>query len=54
MFWNHWVIVGCAAWLVVSPWALGFSAIDLALWNNVLVGCVVALFALWNLTPPRP
>jgi hypothetical protein len=30
------------AWLIISPWVLGFSMDKLATWNLVVVGAVVA------------
>jgi SPW repeat len=34
-------------WLVLSPWALGFSAHAVARNNSVIVGALVAFMALW-------
>jgi len=53
MKWNHWTIVGLAIWLFVSPWILGFSAYNLALWNNVLIGGFVMLMVFWDFVPPE-
>lgn len=33
-------------WLIVSPWAVGFYDLSAAMWNGVLGGIVLALFAL--------
>lgn len=35
--------------LIVSPWVLGFSAISLAKWCNVLVGLMLAIVSAWML-----
>ena len=53
MQWNHWVILGLAVWLIISPWLLGFASLNLALWNNLMVGGLVILFVLWNFAPPE-
>ena len=53
MPWNHWVIIALAVWLAVSPWILGFSTLNLAVWNNILVGGLVIVAALWNFVPPE-
>jgi hypothetical protein len=45
--WEEWVNVVLGAWLVVSPWLLGFSALQAATWNQVIVGVVVAALAAW-------
>lgn len=34
---------------MISPWVMGFSAINLAAWNNVVIGALVIIFSLWNL-----
>ena len=46
--WEEWVTAALGAWLVVSPWILGFVALTIAFWNTVLVGVVVAALALWG------
>ena len=50
MRWYHWTTIALGAWLIVSPWVLGFASINLALWNNVIAGIVFILLALWNFT----
>lgn len=52
MRWNHWTLVGLGGWLLISPWVLGYSAWNLVLWNSVLVGVFVVVFALANLSGP--
>jgi hypothetical protein len=49
MAWEEWANVALGVWLVISPWILGFSALDAATWNAVIVGLVVATLALWEL-----
>ncbi len=53
MRWHHWVIVGLGVWLLASPWLLGFAELNLVVWNNLLVGLLMIVFALWNFTPPQ-
>lgn len=36
-------------WLFVSPWVLDFSAVEIAMWNAVIVGLVIAMMALMTL-----
>jgi hypothetical protein len=48
MKWNHWLIFSLAFWLVISPWLLGFSDLNLVLWNNVLIGALIIAFVLWR------
>lgn len=49
MRWNNWTILVLGLLLVVSPWILGFSAINLAAWNNIALGAVIIVLSLWNL-----
>ena len=53
MKWYHWAVFGLGIWLFISPWILGYSHINLMLWNNLLVGGLTVAFALWNFSPPE-
>jgi hypothetical protein len=46
--WEEWVSAVLGAWLLVSPWILGFSVGDVATWNQVGVGIVVGILAFWS------
>lgn len=50
MRWYHWVVVGLASWLLISPWILGYSSLNLIVWNNLIVGVLLVVFTLWNLS----
>ena len=43
-------------WLIAAPFVLGYSNIEAAVWNDVALGILIALFALWSaaLSPVRP
>jgi SPW repeat len=45
--WEEWVNVALGAWLIASPFILGFSAISAALWNQLVVGLLVLVLAAW-------
>jgi hypothetical protein len=45
--WEEWVNAALAAWLIVSPWVLGFATQTAATWNQVVVGLVVGCLAVW-------
>lgn len=47
--WEEWVSLVFGAWLIVSPWVLGFTAATAALWNHVIVGLLVAGMAAWSI-----
>src|SRR5438552_17306235 len=45
--WEEWVNTALGAWLIVSPYLLGFSALSYALWNQIIVGLAVAILGIW-------
>ena len=53
--WEEWVNVVLAAWLIVSPFALDYASHATILWNQLIVGALVGILALWTaLTTPEP
>ncbi|MDP1706373.1 MAG: SPW repeat protein [bacterium] len=50
MRWYHWVVVGLAIWLLISPWLLGYSGLNLIVWNNLIVAILLIVFTFWNLS----
>ncbi|MFA5173424.1 MAG: SPW repeat protein [Candidatus Paceibacterota bacterium] len=34
-------------WVFVSPWVLGFSGLELALWSNIFSGTIAIVSTLW-------
>jgi hypothetical protein len=46
--WEEWVEVALGAWLIISPYLLGFSAQTNATWNQVIVGIIVGGLAVWS------
>jgi hypothetical protein len=47
--WEEWVNLALGAWLLASPWLLGFSTATIAMWNAVIIGALVVVFAGWAL-----
>jgi len=47
--WEEWTEGVLGLWLVVSPWALGFSTYSQATLNAVVAGIVIMALALWTL-----
>ncbi|MGH7489559.1 MAG: SPW repeat protein [bacterium] len=47
--WEEWINLLAGAWLVISPWVLGFSADRTATGNMVVVGAIVFILAVWDL-----
>lgn len=46
--WEEWLNVVLAVWLIVSPWALGVSALTALVWNQVILGLIVGGLAIWT------
>lgn len=47
--WEEWTEGALGLWMVVSPWALGFSTHRNAMLTAVTMGIVIAALALWTL-----
>jgi hypothetical protein len=55
--WEEWIDMAIGAWLVVSPWVLGFAAMRsvvvggdyAATWNFVATGVLTIALAAWSL-----
>jgi hypothetical protein len=46
--WEEWITAVLAAWLIVSPYILGFGTMQAASWTHFVVGVLVAVLALWS------
>ena len=52
--WEEWVNVALAVWLIVSPFVLDYASNTTVLWNQIIVGALVGILALWAaLTTPE-
>jgi hypothetical protein len=45
--WEEWINALLGLWLIVSPWIIGYSALEVPLWNQVVVGVLTAGLAIW-------
>ena len=45
--WEEWVNAALAAWLIVSPFILAFGTQTTVTWNQVAVGVLVGILAVW-------
>lgn len=52
--WEEWINVVLGIWLIVSPWVLTFSTLRNAAANQVIVGIIVGLLALWCAVAEHP
>jgi hypothetical protein len=48
--WGHFVL---GLWVLISPWVFGFSGITIAFWNNIGVGILIIIFAIWEIFGDR-
>jgi len=48
---HEWAIVGFSAWVLASPWILGFSAVNLARWSNIISASSIIFLVLWHVVP---
>jgi hypothetical protein len=46
--WEEWITAALAAWLIASPYVLGFGGMQAAAWNHLAVGLLVGILALWR------
>jgi len=44
-----WVNILAGIWLFFSPWIVGFVNLPTAMWNNVILGIIVFVLAIWGL-----
>lgn len=45
--WEEWLNLVVGVWLIVAPFALGFSDQPAATWNQIIVGLLIGGDALW-------
>lgn len=45
--WEEWANAALAAWLIVSPYVLEFGTQADATWNQIVVGVLVGVLAIW-------
>lgn len=51
--WEEYLAVLVAAWLVISPWVLGFADMMTAVYNQIIVGVLVGGLAVWSALAER-
>ncbi|MEX1013544.1 MAG: SPW repeat protein [Candidatus Paceibacterota bacterium] len=51
MKWNNWALIILGIWSISSPWILGFSGLNLVVWNIIMIGGLIIIFTLWNHNP---
>lgn len=51
--WEEWTEAVFGLWMVISPWMLGYSHVQTAMYVAVGVGLIVVLLALWTLATDK-
>jgi hypothetical protein len=52
MQWTGWALLALGAWLIVAPFALGYSAIDAAVINDGAFGVLIIGLAAYSMVAP--
>ncbi|MFW5879310.1 MAG: SPW repeat protein [bacterium] len=47
--WEEWGNLAMGMWLVISPWAIGFSTESTAFLNIIISGVVITGLAIWGI-----
>lgn len=45
--WEEWLNLAVGAWLILAPFALGFTTQQGPMWNQIIVGLLIGADALW-------
>lgn len=45
--WEEWIAGALGIWLIIAPWALGFSGIAYATWAHVMLGVLALAASAW-------
>jgi hypothetical protein len=53
MQWTGWALLALGVWLIVAPFALGYSAIDAAVINDGAFGVLIAGLGAYSMVAPR-
>ena len=42
-----WVVAFAGLWLVFAPFALGYSSVQVVLWNSIIIGSALIILGIW-------
>lgn len=48
--WTAWLEALLGLWIIIAPWALGFSALSVFTWSSVIVGIALIVSAIGALS----
>jgi hypothetical protein len=46
--WEEWLTALVGAWLVLSPWVLGYATETTLVWNAIVSGGILVVMGLWT------
>lgn len=46
--WMSWANVVLGLWVIIAPFILGYGTYPARLWNNIIVGVIVAALGTWS------
>ncbi|MCD9148772.1 SPW repeat protein [Pseudophaeobacter flagellatus] len=46
--WEEWLDIVLGVWLVASPWIVGFTYSQMAMWIAIACGVVIAAMGIWR------
>jgi hypothetical protein len=44
----HWIAAAAGGWLIAASWILGNPLISVGLWNDIVVGGIAFILAVWT------
>ena len=50
----NWVVAVIGVWEALAPFILGYSQVNAAVWNAVIVGIAFIIFAVWSALSNNP
>lgn len=54
MKWIGWTTLIFGIWLLIAPFVLGYTGTAGALWNDIILGVLVAIFGGWAAVALKP
>ena len=43
----NWINAVLGLWLIIAPFALGYSSVATAMWNDIIIGAVALVLGVW-------
>lgn len=46
--WLSWLVAAFGVWVVISPWAFGYTGVSYTVWNSLILGVIVIVTGTWS------